>query len=114
MARLCLADLRPPPAYCVPLFSDEGTDVSARVDLYNSTYGNFKERVLAAIRRETYGEDIGQNSWITAEEYDSFYGWLELAPQPHVLEVASGSGGPALYLARQHGCRITGVDINDE
>ena len=88
--------------------------MSNRVDLYNSTYGNFKEQALAEVRRETYGEDIGQNSWITAEEYDEFYGWLELAPEVHVLEVASGSGGPALYLARKHGCRITGIDINEE
>jgi ubiquinone/menaquinone biosynthesis C-methylase UbiE len=88
--------------------------MSHRVDLYNSTYGNFREQVLAEVRRETYGEDIGQNSWITAEEYDTFYSWLELAPQLHVLEVASGSGGPALYLARKHGCRITGIDVNEE
>jgi len=88
--------------------------MSNRVDLYNSTYGNFKEQVLAAVRRETYGEDIGQNSWITTEEYDAFCSWLSLTPKQHVLEVASGSGGPALYLARKHGCRITGVDINEE
>ena len=88
--------------------------MSNRVDLYNSTYGNFQEQVLAKVRRETYGEDIGQNSWITAEEYDTFYSWLQLGPQPHVLEVASGSGGPALYLARTHGGRITGIDINEE
>ena len=69
--------------------------MSNRVDLYNSTYENFATQVLAEIRRETYGEDIGQNSWITAEEYDRFYSWLKLAPEAHVLEVASGSGGPA-------------------
>ena len=85
-----------------------------QVDLYNSTYGNFKEQVLAEIRRETYGEDIGQNSWITTDEYDTFYSWLNLAAGDHVLEVASGSGGPALYLAKKFGCRITGLDINAE
>jgi SAM-dependent methyltransferase len=88
--------------------------MSNRVDLYSSTYGNFKEQVLAEIRRETYGEDIGQNSWITADEYDTFYSWLGLGPQAHVLEVASGSGGPALHLARKYKCRITGIDINEE
>lgn len=88
--------------------------MSDRIDLYDSTYGNFTEQVLAAIRRETYGEDIGQNSWLTADEYDKFYSWLGIAPKAHVLEVASGSGGPALYLARKHGCRITGIDINEE
>jgi SAM-dependent methyltransferase len=87
--------------------------MSDRVDLYNSTYGNFSEQVLAEIRREAYGEDIGQNSWITADEYDTFYGWLGLGARAHVLEVASGSGGPALYLARKFKCRITGIDINE-
>jgi cyclopropane fatty-acyl-phospholipid synthase-like methyltransferase len=85
-----------------------------QVDLYNSTYGNFQERVLAEIRRDTYGEDIGQNSWITTDEYDAFYNWLNLSPGDHLLEIASGSGGPALYLAKKFQCRVTGIDINEE
>ena len=88
--------------------------MSNQVDLYNSTYGNFKDQVLAAIRHETYGEDIGQNSWITTDEYDTFYHWLELSKGDHLLEIASGSGGPALYLAEKFHCRITGLDINEE
>jgi len=88
--------------------------MSKQVDLYNSTYGNFEEQVLAEIRRETYGEDIGQNSWITTDEYDTFYSWLNLSAGDHILEVASGSGGPALYLAKKFNCRVTGLDINEE
>jgi len=88
--------------------------MSKQVDLYNSTYGNFQEQVLMEVRRETYGEDIGQSSWITTQEYDTFYSWLNLSPGDHVLEVASGSGGPALYLAKKFKCRITGLDINEE
>jgi cyclopropane fatty-acyl-phospholipid synthase-like methyltransferase len=88
--------------------------MSNTVDLYNSTYGNFKEQVLAAVRQETYGEDIGQNSWITTDEYDTFYRWLNLSEGNHVLEIASGSGGPAIYLARKFMCQITGLDINEE
>lgn len=88
--------------------------MSNQVDLYNSTYGNFKEQVLAAVRHETYGQDIGQNSWITSDEYDTFYHWLNLSAGDHVLEIASGSGGPALYLAEKFHCRITGLDINEE
>ena len=88
--------------------------MSKQIDLYNSTYGNFQAQVLAEIRRETFGEDIGQNSWITTGEFDRFYSWLDLAPDDHILEIASGSGGPALYLARKFHCRITGLDINEE
>ena len=86
-----------------------GEKVSERVDLY-STYSHFTEHVLATVRKETFGTDIGQNSWITVEEYDRFITWLEVTSNDHVLEVASGSGGPALYLARQIGCRLTGID----
>ena len=88
--------------------------MSNQVDLYNSTYGNFQKQVLAEIRKETYGEDIGQNSWITTDEYDQFYSWLNLSAEDHLLEIASGSGGPALYLAKKFKCRITGLDINEE
>ena len=86
--------------------------MTERVDLFYNTYGHFTEQVLTAIRRETFGRDIGQNSWLTADEYDRFISWLGLTPGQHVLEVASGSGGPALYLAERTGCRVTGIDAN--
>jgi SAM-dependent methyltransferase len=88
--------------------------MSNRVDLFNSNYGNFNESVLAEIRRETFGEDIGQTSWITTDEYDTFYSWLNLSAGDHILEIASGSGGPALYLAKKFQCYITGLDVNEE
>jgi SAM-dependent methyltransferase len=88
--------------------------MSKQVDLFNSTYGNFEAQVLAEVRQEAFGEDIGQNSWITTDEYDNFYSWLGLTPAAHVLEIASGSGGPSLYLARKFNLRVTGIDINEE
>ena len=86
--------------------------MTRRTDLY-SAYGNFTERVLADVRRETFGEDIGQNSWTTVDEYDRFVEWLELDPAKHALEVACGSGGPAHYLAFSTGCRVTGIDASE-
>jgi len=91
----------------------EENTLTNHVDLY-SNYGHFTEQVLAAIRRETFGEDIGQNSWLTTDEFDRFISWLRLEPQQHVLEVASGSGGPARYLAEQTGCHVTGIDANED
>lgn len=88
------------------------TRMAARVDLFDSTYGHFTEQVLGNVRRETFIEDIGQNSWLTVDEYDRFIDWLQPAREHHILEVASGSGGPALYLARRAGCKVTGVDVN--
>jgi SAM-dependent methyltransferase len=87
--------------------------MAGHVDLFDSTYSHFSDRVSSAVRKETFGVDIGQNSWLTVDEYDRFLSWLGLAPDHHVLEVASGSGGPALYIARRIGCRVTGIDANE-
>lgn len=38
--------------------------------------------------------------------------YLRLGPQATVLDVACGTAGPALILAREFGCRIHGVDIS--
>ena len=38
--------------------------------------------------------------------------FLDLGSNAHALEVASGSGGPAVHLARRTGCRLTGIDAN--
>jgi len=65
-----------------------------------------------AVRRETYGEDLGQSSWLTAQEWLQFANQLGVTAVTDILEVGSGSGGPAVYLAANRGCRVTGVDIN--
>jgi SAM-dependent methyltransferase len=88
--------------------------MSERLDLFYNTYSQFNEHVLKIIRQETFGVDIGQNSWLTVDEYDRFLPSLGLTPEGHLLEVASGSGGPALYVAKITGCRVTGVDANNE
>jgi SAM-dependent methyltransferase len=87
--------------------------MSLSVDLYGTAYGNFAAQVLEQVRRETYGEDFGQSSWVTGHEYRRFFRLLELTGADHVLDVGCGSGGPAMFLARELGCRVTGVDVNE-
>lgn len=87
--------------------------MSDSVDLYDSAYGNFAATVYEQVRREAFGEDIGQNSWLTADEYLRFFKWLELESTSNVLEIACGSGGPVLFMARTTGCRILGIDNNE-
>src|SRR5882672_2279671 len=87
--------------------------MAMRIDLFDSTYSHFTEHVLDRVRRETFGVDIGQNSWLMIDEYERFLAWLRLTPELHAREVASGSGGPALYLADTSGCRVTGIDANE-
>jgi SAM-dependent methyltransferase len=90
----------------------ENAQKHASADLYNTSYGNYGNTIMGAIRSETYGEDLGQSGWMTADELRQFIRWLKLKPSFHVLEVGSGSGGSALFVARTVGCRLTGIDIN--
>jgi len=83
-------------------------------NFYDSAYGNFANDVLSEIRIATYGQDLGQSSWITADEYDHFCGLLKIDERSNVLETASGSGGPAVYMAEKYGCTVTGIDINED
>jgi SAM-dependent methyltransferase len=82
------------------------------VPLYDTSYGEFTSEVMRQVRCETYGEDFGQTSWVTGPEYRGFFRLLQLTAAEAVLDVGCGSGGPALFLAREAGCRVTGVDVN--
>ena len=87
---------------------------SAKINLYDNEYGNYTRDLYAGIRRETYGQDLGQTSWVTNEESHEIPQLLQIGPASAVLEVGSGSGGYALHLAEKSGCRITAIDINTE
>lgn len=86
--------------------------MSANVDLYNNAYGNYDAEVYRQIRVETYGEDLGQTSWVTMEESVEIPRSLVPTPSSYVLEIGSGSGRYALQVAETTGCRVLGVDIN--
>ncbi len=81
--------------------------------MYDKVYGHFSDSVLERIRIEAFGEDIGQNSWITSDEFCEFIAWLNITSADIVLDVACGAGGPAIFLARRAGCRVIGIDLNE-
>jgi ubiquinone/menaquinone biosynthesis C-methylase UbiE len=80
---------------------------------YDSNYGNFHTELYAEIRREAFGEDMGQNSWHTAEEQNKFIDWLGLGAGKSLLDVACGAGGPALRIAATTNCSVVGVDFHE-
>jgi 2-polyprenyl-3-methyl-5-hydroxy-6-metoxy-1,4-benzoquinol methylase len=81
---------------------------------YNAIYGNFETELYAQIRREVFGEDMGQNSWLTADEQDRFLPWLELSSGKTLLDVACGAGGPVLRIAAATGCSVAGIDVHEQ
>jgi ubiquinone/menaquinone biosynthesis C-methylase UbiE len=81
---------------------------------YNANYGNFQTELYTQIRHEAFGEDIGQNSWLTSDEQDRFLEWLDLSPGKILLDVACGAGGPALRIAATTGCSVVGLDVHEQ
>jgi SAM-dependent methyltransferase len=86
--------------------------MSAKVDLYNNAYGNYAAKVYLEIRVETYGQDLGQTSWVSSEESAEIMRSLEIASASYVLEIGCGSGRYAIHVAEKTGCRMLGIDIN--
>jgi cyclopropane fatty-acyl-phospholipid synthase-like methyltransferase len=80
---------------------------------YNANYGNFQTDLYAQIRQEAFGEDIGQNSWLTSDDQDRFLKWLALSSGQTLLDVACGAGGPALRIAAITGCSVVGIDVHE-
>jgi SAM-dependent methyltransferase len=84
------------------------------VDHYGAQYGHFATEMYAEIRREAFGADIGQNSWLTLDELERFISLLDLEASSRLLDVACGSGGATLHIARETGCEVVGVDLHED
>jgi len=87
--------------------------MSNGVDLYDNVYGDYASRAETSVRRDAFGEDIGQSSWITAADWLGYADQAGVRDGSKVLEVGSGSGGPAVHLATHRKCDVTGIDINE-
>jgi ubiquinone/menaquinone biosynthesis C-methylase UbiE len=85
--------------------------------------GNLLERLNAALREDGVDPDFPGIG--TLAPYDQFHGrgldateeiadLLDIAATDHVLDVGSGIGGPARYMAHRFGCRVTGIDLTAE
>jgi tRNA/tmRNA/rRNA uracil-C5-methylase (TrmA/RlmC/RlmD family) len=84
------------------------------VDHYGAHYREFAADVYADVRRAAFGEDIGQNTWLTVEELQRFVSRLGLRAAARLLDLACGSGGPSLRIAQLTECQVVGVEIYDE
>jgi SAM-dependent methyltransferase len=90
------------------------SEAAGAVDLYGPSYRFLATALYADIRREAFGEDLGQTGWLTGEEQDRFIAWLGLSASSRLLDLACGSGRPSLRIAQKTGCGICGMDMNAE
>ena len=56
-------------------------------------------------------KDFDQDHYGGIEILDALADAARIGSEHHVLDVCSGMGGPARWLAYQHDCRVTGLDF---
>ena len=85
--------------------------------------GSLLERLAAALAED--GADAERPSLEALAPYDQFHtrgleateeiaDALEVEAGHHLLDIGSGIGGPARYMHRRFGCRVTGIDLTAE
>src|SRR6266851_4972591 len=79
---------------------------------YDSPYEEFDSPLKRQLRREAYGEDIGQHSWVTADELQEDVSRLMLSRASRFLDLGCGPGGPLTYVVGQVGCQGCGIDVS--
>ncbi len=87
------------------------------------TSGSLLERLRGALRDD--GADPDNPTIETLTPYDQFHGrgieateemagLVKISGTDHILDVGSGLGGPARFMANRFGCRVTGIDLTPE
>jgi cyclopropane fatty-acyl-phospholipid synthase-like methyltransferase len=75
-------------------------------------YAAFDSPLMKQLRQEAYGEDIGQHSWVTADEFRSDLDRLSLTTSSRLLDVGCGPCGPLVFAVKSTGCMGTGLDVS--
>jgi trans-aconitate methyltransferase len=68
---------------------------------------------MKRIRGEAYGEDIGQHSWVRADDLRDDLGRLGISAASRLADLGCGPCGPLTAAAAWVGCAGTGLDLSD-
>jgi len=79
---------------------------------YDKLYEHFDSPLMRQLRAEAYGQDIGQHSWVTAEELLADIPKLKLLPESRLLDLGCGPAGPLTYIVAQTKCQAVGLDVS--
>jgi cyclopropane-fatty-acyl-phospholipid synthase len=95
--------------------SREGSrrNISEHYDLNNQFFSLFLDPCM------TYSSGYFSREGMSLQEaqmakYDRLCRMMKLKPSHHVLEIGSGWGGNAIYMAKNYGCRVTTITISAE
>jgi SAM-dependent methyltransferase len=79
---------------------------------YQSLYEDFDSPLMSRLRREAYGEDIGQHSWVTADDLRRDVSRLGLTKSARLLDLGCGPCGPLTFIMKAAGCHGFGLDLS--
>jgi SAM-dependent methyltransferase len=79
--------------------------------VYDKLYEEFDSPLQQQLRREAYGEDIGHNSWVTADELQEDISLLKLSRASRFLDLGCGPGGPLTFIVGQVRVRCYGSGL---
>jgi SAM-dependent methyltransferase len=79
---------------------------------YESFYQNFDSPLMQTIRREAYGEDIGQHSWVSARELRADITRLGLTSASRCLDLGCGPCGPLSFIVSTVQCHGVGLELS--
>jgi cyclopropane fatty-acyl-phospholipid synthase-like methyltransferase len=78
---------------------------------FRESYARDYEGVYVTIEREVIDSDYGANGYTTRSQVDDIARRLGLDHRMSVLDIGTGRGWPALYLAQTYGCRVVACDV---
>jgi ubiquinone/menaquinone biosynthesis C-methylase UbiE len=86
-------------------------------EVFDAWYsGHEKSPTIRKIFRDVYAddymEDVDQNGFVTRTDLQQMLQYLKIGAGDNLVDLGCGRGGPGLWIARETGARLTGIDIS--
>jgi cyclopropane-fatty-acyl-phospholipid synthase len=88
-------------------------NISAHYDLNNDFFASFLDPTMTYSGAYFYRDGLSLQEAQSAK-YERLCRQLHLKATDHVLEIGSGWGGNAIYMAKTYGCKVTSLTISEE
>lgn len=88
-------------------------NISEHYDLNNDFFASFLDPTMTYSSAYFYRDGLSLQEAQLAK-YERLCRQLHLRPTDHVLEIGSGWGGNAIYMAKTYGCKVTSLTISEE
>jgi len=88
-------------------------NIAEHYDLNNDFFASFLDPTMTYSAAYFYRDGLSLEEAQLAK-YERLCRQLNLKPTDHVLEIGTGWGGNAIYMAKTYGCRVTSLTISED